>query len=172
MKVLERTAGVLRADRAIIARFEHDLGQGAVRFGDFKKPNLASWPQLGERPQSAVATVTKEFLLLRAYAEQFSTSSGAMKVIGEGQGRVPPLDRRLLLNASRSTSTASFPAAANFLCGRGAASSSVRTASACSTCRPVVESLATSTNGRASVFVTSQADLEGITCGEEKVACR
>jgi len=104
---------------------------------DFKDLSSLNGRKLGETDARAVATVTKSSFA-RAYAEQFPQLEEAMKVaIGEAKAEVPLLDRKALLTAVRSTSTASFPGcpAQLLLWPRRPVHRSGPQA-ACSTCRP------------------------------------
>ena len=165
MKVLNELQGYY-GNQGYIARFEHDLDKRGV-FGTFKETYLRLNHRSWENDREAVATVTKSSFA-KAYAELFSTSSEeAMKVIGEAKA-----DYRLSIEGFAARvkdylESQSPGFRLNFFVDE-AGQFIGQDRSRLLNLQTVVESLATATNGRASVFVTSQADLEGI-LGEEKM---
>jgi hypothetical protein len=143
-----------------VAQFEHDLnrrGQFEAFKDTYQRVNGRSW----ENDRDALATVTKRSFA-RAYAEQFGgREDDAVKVVNDAKDSY-----RLSIEgfASRvkeylDSQPAGFrlnffvDEAGEFLGQKRSRLLNLQT---------VVESLATATNGRATVFITSQADLEGI----------
>ena len=165
MKVLNELQGYY-GNQGYVGRFEHDLDKRGV-FGTFKDTYLRLNGRRWENDREALATVTKSSFA-KAYAELFSTSlEEALKVIGEAKA-----DYRLSIEgfADRVKDYLDSQAPGfrlNFFVDE-AGQFVGENRSRLLNLQTVVESLATATNGRASVFVTSQADLEGI-LGEEKV---
>lgn len=165
MKVLNELQGYY-GNQGYIARFEHDLDKRGV-FGAFKDTYLRLNSRSWENDREAVATVTKS-AFARAYAELFSTSSEeAMKVIGEAKADYRLSIEGLAERVKEYLESQPPGCRLNFFVDE-AGQFIGQDRSRLLNLQTVVESLATATNGRASVFVTSQADLEGI-LGEEKV---
>ena len=147
-------------NQGYVAQFEHDLnkrGQFEVFKQTYQRVNGRSW----ENDRDAVATVTKRSFA-KAYAEQFGGSEDdAVKVINDAKdsyrlsiegfaGRV-----KEYLDSQPPGFRLNFfvDEAGQFIGQERSRLLNLQT---------VVESLATATDGRATVFITSQADLEGI----------
>ena len=159
MKVLNELQGYY-GNQGYIARFEHDLDKRGV-FGAFKDTYLRLNSRSWENDREAVATVTKS-AFARAYAELFSTSSEeAMKVIGEAKADYRLSIEGLAERVKEYLESQPPGCRLNFFVDE-AGQFIGQDRSRLLNLQTVVESLATATNGRASVFVTSQADLEGI----------
>jgi hypothetical protein len=159
MKVLNELQGYY-GNQGYVAQFEHDLNKRS-QFEAFKQTyqrvNGRSW----ENDRDALATVTKRSFA-RAYAEQFGGSEDdAVKVINDAKdsyrlsiegfaGRV-----KEYLDSQPPGFRLNFfvDEAGQFIGQERSRLLNLQT---------VVESLATATDGRAAVFITSQADLEGI----------
>ena len=159
MKVLNELQGYY-GNQGYVAQFEHDLNNRS-QFEAFKQTyqrvNGRSW----ENDRDALATVTKRSFA-RAYAEQFGGSEDdAVKVINDAKdsyrlsiegfaGRV-----KEYLDSQPPGFRLNFfvDEAGQFIGQERSRLLNLQT---------VVESLATATDGRAAVFITSQADLEGI----------
>ena len=159
MKVLNELQGYY-GNQGYVAQFEHDLDKRG-QFEDFKQTyervNGRSWTH----DRDAVATVTKRSFA-KAYAEQFGGSEDdAIKVINDAKdsyrlsiegfaGRV-----KEYLDSQPPGFRLNFfvDEAGQFIGQERSRLLNLQT---------VVESLATATDGRATVFITSQADLEGI----------
>ncbi len=159
MKVLNELQGYY-GNQGYVAQFEHDLNKRG-HFEDFKQTyqriNGRSW----ENDRDAVATVTKRSFA-KAYAEQFGGSDDdAIKVVSDAKdsyrlsiegfaGRV-----KEYLDSQPPGFRLNFfvDEAGQFIGQERSRLLNLQT---------VVESLATATDGRATVFITSQADLEGI----------
>jgi hypothetical protein len=159
MKVLNELQGYY-GNQGYVAQFEHDLnrrGQFEAFKDTYQRVNGRSW----ENDRDALATVTKRSFA-RAYAEQFGgREDDAVKVVNDAKDSY-----RLSIEgfASRvkeylDSQPAGFrlnffvDEAGEFLGQERSRLLNLQT---------VVESLATATNGRATVFITSQADLEGV----------
>jgi hypothetical protein len=159
MKVLNELQGYY-GNQGYVAQFEHDLNKRG-QFESFKQTyqrvNGRSW----ENDRDALATVTKRSFA-KAYAEQFGGSEDdAIKVINDAKdsyrlsiegfaGRVKDY-----LDSQPPGFRLNFfvDEAGQFIGQERSRLLNLQT---------VVESLATATDGRATVFITSQADLEGI----------
>jgi hypothetical protein len=159
MKVLNELQGYY-GNQGYVAQFEHDLNK-RDQFEAFKhtyqRVNGRSW----ENDRDALATVTKRSFA-KAYAEQFGGSDDdAVKVINDAKdsyrlsiegfaGRVKDY-----LDSQPPGFRLNFfvDEAGQFIGQERSRLLNLQT---------VVESLATATDGRATVFITSQADLEGI----------
>jgi hypothetical protein len=159
MKVLNELQGYY-GNQGYVAQFEHDLnkrGQFEAFKQTYQRVNGRSW----ENDRDALATVTKRSFA-RAYAEQFGGSEDdAIKVINDAKdsyrlsiegfaGRV----KEYLDNQPPGFRLNFFVDEAGQFIGQER--------SRLLNLQTVVESLATATDGRATVFITSQADLEGI----------
>ncbi|WP_094592322.1 BREX system P-loop protein BrxC [Vulcanococcus limneticus] len=159
MKVLNELQGYY-GNQGYVAQFEHDLnkrGQFEAFKQTYQRVNGRSW----ENDRDALATVTKRSFA-RAYAEQFGGSEDdAIKVINDAKdsyrlsiegfaGRV-----KEYLDSQPPGFRLNFfvDEAGQFIGQERSRLLNLQT---------VVESLATATDGRATVFITSQADLEGI----------
>jgi hypothetical protein len=159
MKVLTELQGYY-GNQGYVAQFEHDLnkrGQFEAFKQTYQRVNGRSW----ENDRDALATVTKRSFA-KAYAEQFGGSEDdAIKVINDAKdsyrlsiegfaGRV-----KEYLDSQPPGFRLNFfvDEAGQFIGQERSRLLNLQT---------VVESLATATDGRATVFITSQADLEGI----------
>jgi hypothetical protein len=159
MKVLNELQGYY-GNQGYVAQFEHDLnkrGQFEAFKHTYQRVNGRSW----ENDRDALATVTKRSFA-KAYAEQFGGSEDdAIKVVSDAKnsyrlsiegfaGRV-----KEYLNSQPPGFRLNFfvDEAGQFIGQERSRLLNLQT---------VVESLATATDGRATVFITSQADLEGI----------
>jgi hypothetical protein len=159
MKVLNELQGFY-GNQGYVAQFEHDLnkrGQFEAFKQTYQRVNGRSW----ENDRDALATVTKRSFA-KAYAEQFGGSEDdAIKVVSDAKdsyrlsiegfaGRV----KEYLDSQSPGFRLNFFVDEAGQFIGQER--------SRLLNLQTVVESLATATDGRATVFITSQADLEGI----------
>ena len=159
MKVLNELQGYY-GNQGYVAQFEHDLnkrGQFEAFKQTYQRVNGRSW----ENDRDALATVTKRSFA-KAYAEQFGGSEDdAIKVVSDAKdsyrlsiegfaGRV-----KEYLDSQPPGFRLNFfvDEAGQFIGQERSRLLNLQT---------VVESLATATDGRATVFITSQADLEGI----------
>jgi hypothetical protein len=159
MKVLNELQGYY-GNQGYVAQFEHDLnkrGQFEAFKQSYQRVNARSW----ENDRDALATVTKRSFA-KAYAEQFGGSEDdAIKVVSDAKdsyrlsiegfaGRV-----KEYLDSQPPGFRLNFfvDEAGQFIGQERSRLLNLQT---------VVESLATATDGRATVFITSQADLEGI----------
>jgi hypothetical protein len=159
MKVLNELQGYY-GNQGYVAQFEHDLNKRS-QFEPFKQTyeriNGRSW----DNDRDALATVTKRSFA-KAYAEQFGGSEDdAIKVINDAKdsyrlsiesfaGRV----KEYLASQPPGFRLNFFVDEAGQFIGQER--------SRLLNLQTVVESLASATDGRATVFITSQADLEGI----------
>ena len=159
MKVLNELQGYY-GNQGYVAQFEHDLNRRGqfVTFKDtYERVNGRSWTH----DRDALATVTKRSFA-KAYAAQFGGSEDeAVKVVNDAKDNY-----RLSIEAFASRVKEyldSQPAGfrLNFFVDE-AGQFIGQERSRLLNLQTVVESLATATNGRAAVFITSQADLEGI----------
>lgn len=159
MKVLNELQGYY-GNQGYVAQFEHDLnkrGQFEAFKQTYERVNGRSW----DNDRDALATVTKRSFA-KAYAEQFGGSEDdAIKVINDAKDSY-----RLSIEgfASRVKEyLASQPPGfrLNFFVDE-AGQFIGQERSRLLNLQTVVESLASATDGRATVFITSQADLEGI----------
>ena len=159
MKVLNELQGYY-GNQGYVAQFEHDLnkrGQFEAFKQTYQRVNGRSW----DNDRDALATVTKRSFA-RAYAEQFGGSEDdAVNVVNDAKdsyrlsiegfaGRV-----KEYLDSQPPGFRLNFfvDEAGQFIGQERSRLLNLQT---------VVESLATATDGRAAVFITSQADLEGI----------
>jgi hypothetical protein len=159
MKVLNELQGYY-GNQGYVAQFEHDLnkrGQFEAFKHTYQRVNGRSW----DNDRDALATVTKRSFA-RAYAEQFGGSEDdAVNVVNDAKdsyrlsiegfaGRV-----KEYLDSQPPGFRLNFfvDEAGQFIGQERSRLLNLQT---------VVESLATATDGRAAVFITSQADLEGI----------
>ena len=159
MKVLNELQGYY-GNQGYVAQFEHDLnkrGQFELFKQTYQRSNGRSW----ENDRDALATVTKRSFA-KAYAEQFGgNEADAIKVIDDAKDSY-----RLSIEgfaARVKDYIASQPPGfrLNFFVDE-AGQFIGQERSRLLNLQTVVESLATATDGRATVFITSQADLEGI----------
>ena len=167
MKVLNELQGYY-GNQGYVAQFEHDLNRRG-QFESFKdtyqRVNGRSW----ENDRDALVTVTKRSFA-KAYADQFGGSEDdAVKVIDDAKDSYR-LSIEGFANRVKDYLDSQPPGfrlnffvdeAGQFIIGQGQARSRLLNL------QTVVESLATATDGRATVFITSQSDLEGI-LGEVK----
>ena len=159
MKVLNELQGYY-GNQGYVAQFEHDLnkrGQFEAFQQTYQRVNGRSW----DNDRDALATVTKRSFA-KAYAEQFGGSEDdAIKVVSDAKdsyrlsiegfaGRV----KDYLASQPPGFRLNFFVDEAGQFIGQER--------SRLLNLQTVVESLATATDGRATVFITSQADLEGI----------
>jgi hypothetical protein len=159
MKVLNELQGYY-GNQGYVAQFEHDLnkrGQFEAFKQTYERINGRSW----DNDRDALATVTKRSFA-KAYAEQFGGSEDdAIKVINDAKdsyrlsiegfaGRV----KEYLASQPPGFRLNFFVDEAGQFIGQER--------SRLLNLQTVVESLASATDGRATVFITSQADLEGI----------
>ncbi|MCX5946742.1 MAG: BREX system P-loop protein BrxC [Cyanobacteria bacterium] len=159
MKVLNELQGYY-GNQGYVAQFEHDLnkrGQFEAFKHTYQRVNGRSW----DNDRDALATVTKRSFA-KAYAEQFGGSEDdAINVVNDAKdsyrlsiegfaGRV-----KEYLGSQPPGFRLNFfvDEAGQFIGQERSRLLNLQT---------VVESLATATDGRAAVFITSQADLEGI----------
>jgi hypothetical protein len=159
MKVLNELQGYY-GNQGYVAQFEHDLnkrGQFEAFKQTYQRVNGRSWTH----DRDALATVTKRSFA-RAYAEQFGGSDDdAIKVINDAkdsyrlsiEGFADRVKEYLASQPPGFRLNFFVDEAGQFIGQRRSRLLNLQT---------VVESLATATDGRATVFITSQADLEGI----------
>jgi hypothetical protein len=159
MKVLNELQGYY-GNQGYVAQFEHDLnkrGQFEAFKQTYQRVNGRSW----ENDRDALATVTKRSFA-KAYAEQFGGSEeDAIKVVSDAKDSyrlsIEGFAARVkeYLNSQQPGFRLNFfvDEAGQFIGQERSRLLNLQT---------VVESLATATDGRATVFITSQADLEGI----------
>jgi len=159
MKVLNELQGYY-GNQGYVAQFEHDLDK-RDQFEAFKQTyqrvNGRSW----ENDRDALATVTKRSFA-KAYAEQFGGSEDdAIKVINDAKDSYR-LSIEGFANRVKEYLGSQPPGfRLNFFVDE-AGQFIGQERSRLLNLQTVVESLATATDGRATVFITSQADLEGI----------
>ena len=159
MKVLNELQGYY-GNQGYVAQFEHDLDKRG-RFQDFKETyqriNGRSW----ENDRDAVATVTKRSFA-KAYADLFGGSEDdAATVINDAKDSYR-LSIEGFADRVKDYLDSQPPGfRLNFFVDE-AGQFIGQERSRLLNLQTVVESLATATDGRASVFITSQADLEGI----------
>ena len=159
MKVLNELQGYY-GNQGYVAQFEHDLnkrGQFEAFKQTYEQVNGRSW----DNDRDALATVTKRSFA-KAYAEQFGGSEDdAVKVVNDAKDSyrlsIEGLAGRVkeYLDSQPTGFRLNFfvDEAGQFIGEERARLLDLQT---------VVESLAIATDGRATVFITSQADLEGI----------
>jgi hypothetical protein len=159
MKVLNELQGYY-GNQGYVAQFEHDLnkrGQFEAFKQTYQRVNGRSW----ENDRDALATVTKRSFA-KAYAEQFGGSEDdAVKVINDAKDsyRLSIEGFAGLVKEYLDSQPPGFRL--NFFVDE-AGQFIGQERSRLLNLQTVVESLATATDGRATVFITSQADLEGI----------
>lgn len=159
MKVLNELQGYY-GNQGYVAQFEHDLnkrGQFEAFKETYQRVNGRSW----ENDRDALATVTKRSFA-KAYAEQFGGSEDdAIKVINDAKDSYR-LSIEGFASRVKEYLDSQLPGfRLNFFVDE-AGQFIGQERSRLLNLQTVVESLATATDGRATVFITSQADLEGI----------
>jgi hypothetical protein len=159
MKVLNELQGYY-GNQGYVAQFEHDLnkrGQFEAFKQTYQRVNGRSW----ENDRDALATVTKRSFA-RAYAEQFGGSEDdAVKVVNDAKDSYRLSIEGLAGRVKEYLDSQSPGFRLNFFvdeAGQFIGEERTRLLDL----QTVVESLAIATDGRATVFITSQADLEGI----------
>jgi hypothetical protein len=147
-------------NQGYVAQFEHDLnkrGQFEVFKQTYQRVNGRSW----ENDRDAVATVTKRSFA-KAYAEQFGGSEDdAVKVVNDAKDSYRLSIEGLAGRVKEYLDSQPAGFRLNFFvdeAGQFIGEERTRLLDL----QTVVESLAIATDGRATVFITSQADLEGI----------
>ena len=159
MKVLNELQGYY-GNQGYVAQFEHDLNKRG-QFEAFKQTYQRVIGRSWDNDRDALATVTKRSFA-KAYAEQFGGSEDdAVKVINDAKDSyrlsIEGFAARVrdYLDGQPPGFRLNFfvDEAGQFIGQERSRLLNLQT---------VVESLATATDGRATVFITSQADLEGI----------
>ena len=159
MKVLNELQGYY-GNQGYVAQFEHDLNKRG-QFESFKQAyqrvNGRSWTN----DRDALATVTKRSFA-KAYAEQFGGSEDdAIKVINDAKDSYRLSIEGFADRVKEYLDSQPPGFRLNFFVDE-AGQFIGQERSRLLNLQTVVESLATATDGRATVFITSQADLEGI----------
>ncbi|MBD2550293.1 BREX system P-loop protein BrxC [Microcystis elabens FACHB-917] len=159
MKVLNELQGYY-GNQGYVAQFEHDLnkrGQFEAFKQTYQRVNGRSW----ENDRDALATVTKRSFA-KAYAEQFGGSEDdAIKVVSDAKDSYRLSIEGFASRVKEYLNSQSPGFRLNFFVDE-AGQFIGQERSRLLNLQTVVESLATATDGRATVFITSQADLEGI----------
>jgi hypothetical protein len=159
MKVLNELQGYY-GNQGYVAQFEHDLnkrGQFEAFKQTYQRVNSRSW----ENDRDALATVTKRSFA-KAYAEQFGGSEDdAIKVINDAKDSYRLSIEGFASRVKDYLDSQPPGFRLNFFVDE-AGQFIGQERSRLLNLQTVVESLATATDGRATVFITSQADLEGI----------
>ena len=159
MKVLNELQGYY-GNQGYVAQFEHDLdkrGQFEAFKQTYERVNGRSW----ENDRDALATVTKRSFA-KAYAEQFGGSEDdAVKVINDAKDSYRLSIEGFAARVKEYLDSQPPGFRLNFFVDE-AGQFIGQERSRLLNLQTVVESLATATDGRATVFITSQADLEGI----------
>ena len=159
MKVLNELQGYY-GNQGYVAQFEHDLnkrGQFEVFKQTYQRVNGRSW----ENDRDALATVTKRSFA-KAYAEQFGGSEDdALKVVSDAKDSYRLSIEGFASRVKEYLDSQPPGFRLNFFVDE-AGQFIGQERSRLLNLQTVVESLATATDGRATVFITSQADLEGI----------
>jgi hypothetical protein len=159
MKVLNELQGYY-GNQGYVAQFEHDLnkrGQFEAFKQTYQQVNGRSW----ENDRDALATVTKRSFA-KAYAEQFGGSEDdAVKVINDAKDSYRLSIEGFAARVKEYLDSQPPGFRLNFFVDE-AGQFIGQERSRLLNLQTVVESLATATDGRATVFITSQADLEGI----------
>ena len=159
MKVLNELQGYY-GNQGYVAQFEHDLnkrGQFEAFKQTYQRVNGRSW----ENDRDALATVTKRSFA-KAYAEQFGGSEDdAIKVINDAKDSYRLSIEGFAARVKEYLDSQPPGFRLNFFVDE-AGQFIGQERSRLLNLQTVVESLATATDGRATVFITSQADLEGI----------
>lgn len=159
MKVLNELQGYY-GNQGYVAQFEHDLNKRS-QFEAFKQTyervNGRSW----DNDRDALATVTKRSFA-KAYAEQFGGSEDdAIKVINDAKDSYRLSIEGFASRVKEYLDSQPPGFRLNFFVDE-AGQFIGQERSRLLNLQTVVESLASATDGRATVFITSQADLEGI----------
>jgi len=159
MKVLNELQGYY-GNQGYVAQFEHDLdkrGQFEAFKQTYQRVNGRSW----ENDRDALATVTKQSFA-RAFAEQFGGSQDdAIKVVNDAKDTYRLSIEGFANRAKEYLDGQPQGFRLNFFAdevGQFIGEDRNRLLDL----QTVVESLAIATDGRATVFITSQADLEGV----------
>jgi hypothetical protein len=159
MKVLNELQGYY-GNQGYVAQFEHDLnkrGQFAAFKQTYERVNGRSW----ENDRDALATVTKRSFA-KAYAEQFGGSEDdAIKVVSDAKDSYRLSIEGFADRVKEYLDSQPPGFRLNFFVDE-AGQFIGQERSRLLNLQTVVESLASATDGRATVFITSQADLEGI----------
>ncbi|MCP9915270.1 BREX system P-loop protein BrxC [Cyanobium sp. ATX 6F1] len=159
MKVLNELQGYY-GNQGYVAQLEHDLdtrGQFEAFKQTYQRLNGRSW----EQDRDALATVTKRSFA-RAYAEQFGGSEDdAVKVINDAKDSYRLSIEGFAARVKQYLDSQPAGFRLNFFVDE-AGQFIGQERSRLLNLQTVVESLATATDGRAAVFITSQADLENI----------
>ena len=159
MKVLNELQGYY-GNQGYVAQFEHDLnkrGQFEAFKQTYQRVNGRSWTN----DRDALATVTKRSFA-KAYAEQFGGSEDdAIKVINDAKDSYRLSIEGFADRVKEYLDSQPPGFRLNFFVDE-AGQFIGQERSRLLNLQTVVESLATATDGRATVFITSQADLEGI----------
>jgi hypothetical protein len=159
MKVLNELQGYY-GNQGYVAQFEHDLnkrGQFEAFKQAYQRVNGRSW----DNDRDALATVTKRSFA-KAYAEQFGGSEDdAVKVINDAKDSYRLSIEGFAARVKEYLDSQLPGFRLNFFVDE-AGQFIGQERSRLLNLQTVVESLATATDGRATVFITSQADLEGI----------
>jgi hypothetical protein len=159
MKVLNELQGYY-GNQGYVAQFEHDLNKRG-QFNAFKhtyqRVNGRSW----DNDRDALATVTKRSFA-KAYAEQFGGSEDdAINVVNDAKDSYRLSIEGFASRVKEYLDSQPPGFRLNFFVDE-AGQFIGQERSRLLNLQTVVESLATATDGRAAVFITSQADLEGI----------
>ena len=159
MKVLNELQGYY-GNQGYVAKFEYDLDTRG-EFDGFKQTylrvNKTNWTQ----DREAVATVTKR-KFAKAYAEHFGgEEEDAIRVINDAKESYRLSIEGFTKRVSKYLEEQEKDFRLNFFVDE-AGQFIGQKRSRLLNLQTVVESLAAATNGRASVFITSQADLEGL----------
>ena len=159
MKVLNELQGYY-GNQGYVAKFEYDLDTRG-EFDGFKQTylrvNKTNWIQ----DREAVATVTKR-KFAKAYAEHFGgEEEDAIRVINDAKDSYRLSIEVFTERVSKYLEEQENDFRLNFFVDE-AGQFIGQKRSRLLNLQTVVESLAAATNGRASVFITSQADLEGL----------
>jgi hypothetical protein len=159
MKVLNELQGYY-GNQGYVAQFEHDLnkrGQFEAFKQTYERVNGRSWTH----DRDALATVTKRSFA-KAYAEQFGGSDDdAIKVINDAKDSYRLSIEGFASRVKEYLGSQPPGFRLNFFVDE-AGQFIGQQRSRLLNLQTVVESLASATDGRATVFITSQADLEGI----------
>ncbi|MCP9925941.1 BREX system P-loop protein BrxC [Synechococcus lacustris C3-12m-Tous] len=159
MKVLNELQGYY-GNQGYVAQFEHDLnkrGQFEAFKQTYERVNGRSW----DNDRDALATVTKRSFA-KAYAEQFGGSEDdAIKVINDAKDSYRLSIEGFASRVKEYLGSQPPGFRLNFFVDE-AGQFIGQERSRLLNLQTVVESLASATDGRATVFITSQADLEGI----------
>jgi len=159
MKVLNELQGYY-GNQGYVAQFEHDLnkrGQFEAFKHTYQRVNGRSW----DNDRDALATVTRRSFA-RAYAEQFGGSEAdAVNVVNDAKDSYRLSIEGFADRVKEYLGSQPPGFRLNFFVDE-AGQFIGQARSRLLNLQTVIESLATATDGRAAVFITSQADLEGI----------